>query len=509
MRWLWSWSLLSLACLPGGEVPSDDVGSSDKDTSADPLETLPETHADVELGTLPEIVPPEDATTDATPPDTAPPDGATVSPAPVACTSGPLGAQGVVVFDQRTINMTPVLFDGRSLVGLRARSNDPMDYTSDIVRVDLLSGDETRLSDDDDVVLPLDAEEGALVYVARDPDEAITRLKHIGPDGVTMTLFEGSQGSLVGVHSLWPWPFGWDRPLSYLESRVVVWRETVSNEEQPWESKVLVHAMRDGATAVVWEGIGSSGGDLVMRNWRALWMHEDTTPYRLWLADLNFEVGRAPREPLRANDVLDFTLTDDALWWVTRPYEGGRVMRMDLRSDEIRQVHPGPCRHLVAGATRVVAVCGEGPLVARGMGFVENGRPTVIDGERATVLPVDENRFDEIMVIVFATEGDRVVWGEYPRFKVDPGVSCAPSPGDAVMKMAELAGDGSVEAVHTVTDLVVGCWCCQNDGYWAAPDVRLSHDGVAWNYPITSPRDTRLDQVEPIGWVLFDGTCGP
>lgn len=51
-----------------------------------------------------------------------------------------------------------------------------MDYTSDIGRVDLLSGNETRLPDDDDVVLPLNAEEGALVYVARDPDEAITCL---------------------------------------------------------------------------------------------------------------------------------------------------------------------------------------------------------------------------------------------------------------------------------------------------------------------------------------------
>lgn len=507
MRWLWSWSLLSVACLSAGDAPSDD-GESYKDTSSDAEETQAGPHADVEDGTLWDSAPDEAVTSDSTTSDFVEPDVAIDSPLPVACTQGSLGAHGVVVFDQRTINMTPVLFDGVSLVGLRARASDLMDYRSDIVRFDLLSGNETRLSDDDHVLLPVDADAGAVVYVARDEDKAITRLKHIGDDGKTLTLFEGSQGSPVGGRSLWPRPIGWQGPLSYLESGVVVWRETASNEARPWESTVRVLAMREGTSAVVWEGVGTSG-DLVMRNWRALWMHQDTTPYRLWLADLNFEVGRSPREPIRANDVLDFTLTDDALWWVTRPYEGGRVMRMDLDSDEIREVHPGPCRHLVAGATRVVSLCGDGPLVARGFGLVENGRPTVLDGARTAVLPVDEDRFDEIQVVVFATEGERVVWGEYPRFIIDPGVSCAPAAGSAVLKMAEVVSDGSVEAIHTIAELAVGCWCCENHGYWAVPDVRLSPSGLAWNYPITAPRDTHLDQVEPIGWLLFDELCTP
>ncbi len=270
-----------------------------------------------------------------------------------------------------------------------------------------------------------------------------------------------------------------------------------------------VRAMRAGVIVTVWQGAGTTGGELLLRNGRAAWLHAFEGPAGLWLADLQSDLAAPARLIEEAADVLDYALTDDALWWITMPYEGGRVMRMDLANDQVREVHPGPCRQLESDARRVITVCGEGLIRRASFGMIENGRAVVLDGEHVTVLPIGSA--DDSAGIALAglrIEGHRVTWGEYPPIEVVPGESCHPGAGDSVLKLGEIDDDGVLGAVHNVAPLAMGCWCC-NDGFWPDPDIRLTDRGLAWNYPITVPRDTRADQVVPIGWLLFDQTCSP
>jgi hypothetical protein len=154
-----------------------------------------------------------------------------------------------------------------------------------------------------------------------------------------------------------------------------------------------------------------------------------------------------------------------------------------------------------------MSVCGEGPLAAQGSWeFIGGGQPVVLDGSRSFALAGTSP--DGIMLGGMALEGDRAVWVEYAARVVTSGDACRAEPGDGRLKLARLEAD-RVVSVTDLGALDVGCWCCHNNGHWPRPDVRLTSDGVAWNYPLTTPLDTRSDQRTHIGWLLFDAACAP
>ncbi len=498
---LWLAAVASTACLEQKEA-SDTSRAPDADTAI--VEVTPEVGSEVEVE-----VAASDA--DALADGTSPPDVASEvvygTPATVACHAGPLGATGVAVFDQKLINMTPVLFDDGKLIGSRARSADVDVAVSDLVQLDLATGVEQIIAPMDDLLMPIDARDGALLYITF--SEAQLRMRYLDrTQGASQTLFEGAFGTGASYPALFPQPFGWQRSVRHVERDVAAWREY--NESA--FGQISVHAMVDGVTAKVWESTeGFVGHDVVLRNGRAAWTFSQG-PNALLLADVAADLGAPPREI--TPDVLDFALTDDAVWWIDGAYSGGPVMRMDLTTGDIAEAYPGPCRYLVAGDTRVVTLCGDG--LEGGELLNVGGRPVVLDGVSARVFPVGgESTTDGptpgVAVTLLAIEGERVVWGEYPpmvitdRVPAGTGISCRSGIGDAWLRL----GDVGTGAIETVAEIGQGCWCCHNDGFWEWPDVQLRADGMAWNYPATTPVDNRSNQKAPIGWLLFDQPCAP
>ncbi len=225
MHWLGLFVCLSAsACLPAENPEEDGAPDPNGDVALDTVgpDTTAEVSAEVGDGSLGEATIGEtngDATIDTTPFDTVPGDG---HPSPTACQSGPLGATGVAVFDERVINMTPVIFDGAALIGSRARAAGPEDYDSDLVRQDLVTGAEVNVTSEDDLVMAIDGRDGALVYVLRDQAVGLTTLRYRGADGAQVTLFEHQSVTLVGSRALWPWPFGWERPVRLVADAMTV-----------------------------------------------------------------------------------------------------------------------------------------------------------------------------------------------------------------------------------------------------------------------------------------------
>lgn len=512
MRSMSTW--LALACIGPGclaEGESLDAETSQAVDTTIGVEASPEVGSEVEIdGTFA----PHETLADGTLPPDAVSDVVYGTPGAVACHAGPLGATGIAMLDQRTVNMTPVVFDGGRLYGTRARNpSDPNAYVSDLVAIDLARGTEQVVTPMDDLLMPLDARDGALLYATFGEGLARAGLHYLGPDGgAPMTLFDHPflvDGQRV-YPALFPQPFGWERPVRHVERGMAVWREY--NEVMPY-AMVSVHAMQDGVVAKVWESDGFVGADVVLRNRRAAWLHQHLGPTKLWLAELHHGLG----EPARwvAEGVLDFALTDDALWWIDGEYTGGPVTRLDLTTGTISEAHPGPCRYLVAGAHEVLSMCGTG--IAHDSISLAGARPTALDGVAVRVFPIggelttDGPAPDHVAVSLLAIEGDRAVWAEYPRAvmtTLDPpgsGVLCHPGEGSSWLQLGSVASG----TIATVGELTQGCWCCHNDGHWDSPDVQLRADGMAWNYPFTTPADARDNLATPIGWLLFDQPCAP
>ncbi len=505
MRWIGILAVVvSPACLDSND-PSDTSRAPDADTT---VAEVTETSNEVEVGAG-EV---DGTTTSDTLQDgTSPPDGTNEVvygvPSTVACHVGPLGATGIAVFDQKTINMTPVLFDGGKLIGSRVRPANLPEVVSDLVEIELATGIEQVIAPMDDLIMPIDARDDALLYITL--SDTRLRMRYLDRElNTAQTLFEGSFGAGISYPALFPQPFGWQGPIRHVERGVAAWREY---SESPF-AKISVHAMVDGVIAKVWEADeGFVGHDVVLRNGRAAWTFSQG-PNVLWLADVAADLGAPPRQV--APDALDFALTDDAVWWIDGEYAGGPVTRLDLATGEMSEAHPGPCRYLVAGDTRVLTLCGD--AISGGELLNTGGRPVALDGISARVFPVGgelttEGPKPDVAITLLAIDGERAVWGEYPpmvvtdRFPPGTGVSCRPGDGDAWLRLGNVA----TGAIATIGELTQGCWCCNNDRRWDWPDVQLRPEGMAWNYPATTPANDRDKQVTPIGWVLFDRPCAP
>ncbi|TNF37323.1 MAG: hypothetical protein EP329_03455 [Deltaproteobacteria bacterium] len=442
---------------------------------------------------------------DATPPDTTADDAVTGVP----CRQTALGATGVVSFYENWAHVTPVVLDGRALRGERARAGAE---GVDFVTHDLLAGTERVVGPIDDLMMLVDGRDGAAMYVTFEGESQRLAVGYVGPDQPEPVALLERQGMLGDGPQLEPVPFTWTRPVRWVERGLAVWWETETPADEPWARYLRVRAVRSGSVFTVWEGEAGARGGLSLRNGRALWAHQFEGPVQLWLADLDDEVP-TPRM-LSDEGIQDYALTDDAVWWISGGYGGGRVLRLDLASDTISEVDPGPCLLLAGGETRVVTVCAEHDMVRRAdFGLIAGARPVVLDGTHRTVLPVGGEADvtgpapTGIALAGLRVAGGRVVWGEYPPIEYVPGVSCHPGPGDATLRLAELDAQGGVDAMHAVSPLAVGCWCCNDGGDVPAPDIRLTTEGLAWNFALTDPRDAPDDGVVPIGWLLFDASC--